>query len=211
MTTTDESYLDAYREAVQRHGGSFASTLWGSPETQRLRFDVAIEFATFAGDSIIDVGCGIGDFAAHLLERGVPFEHYLGLDALAPMIETASERDLPGCEFRQADPVVDPGAMRGNPAGWICFSGTLNTMDDDTVEGLLAGAFEIASRGIVFNFLSDRPHQKWRDRDLAPARRFDTIRWLDWALERTPLVRFTQDYLDGHDATVCMRHPTDEG
>ena len=30
--------------------------------------------------------------------------------------------------------------------------------------------------------------------------------WLDWALDRTSRVAFTQDYLDGHDATIVLRH-----
>ena len=62
-----------------------------------------------------------------------------------------------------------------------------------------------ATHGVVFNFLSDRCHERFADRDLTPARRFDTAAWLDWSLHQTPLVSFTQDYLDGHDATILLR------
>ena len=59
---------------------------------------------------------------------------------------------------------------------------------------------------MVFNFLSDRPHKRWADCDLAPAGRFDTAAWLDWAMDQSSKVAFTQDYLDGHDATILIRH-----
>ena len=65
-------------------------------------------------------------------------------------------------------------------------------------------AFDAARVGVVFNFLSNRPHREWDGRDLTPARRYDTVDWLDWAMGRTPLVRFSQAYYRGHDATIAM-------
>jgi hypothetical protein len=59
---------------------------------------------------------------------------------------------------------------------------------------------------VVFNFLSDRVHPRWAEQDLGPARRFDTAAWLDWSLELSTCVSFTQDYLHGHDATILIRH-----
>ena len=91
-------------------------------------------------------------------------------------------------------------------ADFVCFSGTLNTMDDETARRLVLAGYEAAAQGVVFNFLSDRPHSKWEGRDLLPARRFDTVAWLDWVLDLGPRVSFTQDYLDGHDATVMVMH-----
>ena len=37
----------------------------------------------------------------------------------------------------------------------------------------------------------------------------DTVAWLDFALGLGSRVSFTQDYFDGHDATILVRH--DEG
>ena len=42
------------------------------------------------------------------------------------------------------------------------------------------------------------------EKDTGVATRFDTLDWLDWALRTTPNVRFRQDYLQGHDATIAM-------
>ncbi len=122
------------------------------------------------------------------------------------MIQTAIERGLSRCEFQVANFVSSPDVMTQVEADYVCLSGSLNTMDDDMARQLIQAAFESSAQGVIFNFLSDRPHPKWADRDLGPSRSFDTKAWLDWALGKSSRVSFTQDYLDGHDATIMIRH-----
>jgi SAM-dependent methyltransferase len=205
--SSSDEFLRPYREAVARHGPGFEATLWGTPEAQQIRFDVMIELAGLDGCVVMDVGCGRGDFAARLLEQGVAFSHFIGLDALPEVIAAAQERSLDRCTFRVAD-ALEPLALAAGDAtpDYVCISGTLNTMDDDSARGLVTAAFDVAAQGIVFNFLSDRPHPRWAGRDLTPARRFDTVAWIAWALGLSSRVGFTQDYLDGHDATIIVRH-----
>jgi SAM-dependent methyltransferase len=206
MSETSREYLEPYRRAVQRHGASFEATLWGSREAQVLRFDVMIDMVGLDGTSLLDIGCGKGDFAARLLERAVAFDRFTGYDALPEMVAAAAARALDRCAFEVRDAVADPGCLAGPSADYICFSGTLNTMQGGQARALVAAAFDAAAQGVVFNFLSDRPDARWAARDLGPAHRFDTVKWLDWAMGRTPKVAFAQDYLDGHDATIVMRH-----
>lgn len=200
--------LQPYREAVARHGAGFEATLWGTRAGQRRRFDVMIDLAGFEGCTILDAGCGTGDFAARLLERDIRFARYVGVDALGEMIDHARQRDLVRCEFHALN-VLDPAAVKLCPADFICFSGTLNTMELATAQGLLRRAFEAAAQGVVFNFLSTRHHPCWSGRDLGAAHRFDPVAWLDWSLTLSSRVTFTQDYLDGHDATIMIRHDED--
>ena len=200
----EEPYLEPYREAVKRFGPSFEATLWTSPEAQQLRFDIMIDLAGFDGATIVDAGCGLGDLAARLEERAVPFRSYTGIDAVEQMIESARKRSLPRCEFVVGDVLADPKLLRIGDPDYVCISGTLNTMEDEAARLLVRAAFEAAGRGVAFNFLSSRPHPRWSGRDLSPARRFDPLRWLDLALSLTSRVSFTQAYLDGHDATILM-------
>lgn len=200
------NYLEPYRQAVQQFGPGFHSTLWSSPEAQRLRFDVLIDLAGLDDCVVLDAGCGTGDFAQHLLERGVDFRRYVGIDAVSELIGAAKARNLPRCEFRVADLVHDHSPLPEIAPDFVCISGTLNTMDEATARDLVHDAFEAAHQGVVFNFLSDRTHERWDQHDTGPARRFDTVGWIQWALTHTSRVSFTQDYLDGHDATIMMRH-----
>jgi SAM-dependent methyltransferase len=198
-------YLRPYQEALAAHGPGFHATLWSSEEGQRRRFDVIIDLAGLEGTVIVDVGCGVGDLAARLIERQVAFARYVGLDALPELIAAGQRRAMPRCEFHVADVLTDAGALGQFKADCLCFSGTLNTMEEGTAQSLVARAFASARLGVVFNFLSDRCPPSCGERDLGPAKRFDTVRWLDWALSLSPLVKFRQDYLDGHDATIFIQ------
>ena len=63
-----------------------------------------------------------------------------------------------------------------------------------------------SAEAVVFNFLSTRHHPRFAGRDTTPARRRDPVAWLDFALGLSSRVAFTQAYLDGHDATIMIRH-----
>ncbi len=203
--SAEKAYLQPYSEAVKRFGASFEATLWNSRAAQILRFDVMIDLAALEDTRVLDVGCGEGDLAAHLLERAVPIAGFVGIDAMPEMIESATKRDLPGCRFIAGDAIANPDLLGTGEPQYTCISGTLNTMDDQTARTLVADAFAAASEGVVFNFLSSRPHARFAGRDPAPARRRDPVRWLDFSLGLSSRVAFTQEYLDGHDATILIR------
>jgi SAM-dependent methyltransferase len=201
-----EHYLQPYLEAVRQHGAGFKATLWGSPEAQRLRFEVMVAFAGFDDCIVLDVGCGGGDFAAFLHEHHVPFRQFIGIDAMPEVIDQARSLDLPRCVFEVGDVLQQLDALSRWDADFIAMSGTLNTMDDEKARALVKAAFDAAHQGVVFNFLSDRAGPEWIKRDLRPARRFNTADWLHWSLTLSPRVSFTQDYFNGHDATIMIRH-----
>ncbi len=157
-----------------------------------------VDFTSF---SVLDVGCGIGDFASFLLERGVVFASYRGIDAMGPMIDSARERDLPGTSFLVGDVVSDPALIAGGD--WITLSGTLNAMGQDRAMTIIHRAWETARKGVVFNFLSDRPAPPSGE-DLSPASRFDTLGMLTMAFDFGGRVGFLQDYLGCHDATIAI-------
>jgi SAM-dependent methyltransferase len=206
MPERDRPYLDPYHKALQEHGPGFKATLWGNKESQKLRFDVIAAMAQLEHCLLLDAGCGQGDFAAHLLARGIAFDRCHGIDALPAMIASARARSLARCAFDVADMVVDDSVFAVIPADYVCFSGSLNTLDEPKARRIVRAAFEAAHQGVVFNFLSDRPHARWRESDMRPARRFRTLDWLDWAMTLSSRVSFSQEYLDGHDATILIRH-----
>lgn len=207
----DASYLAPYREAVDVFGAGFEATLWADRRTQLLRFDIMLEMVDLAGRKVVDAGCGAGDLAAFLTERRVQIARYIGIDAVVDQIDAARRLALPHCEFLIADLVQQPGALDEIDHDVVIVSGTLNTMTEAVARQFIERAFRAAREAVIFNFLSDRPHPKYLQMKLGPARRFDTARWIDWSLGLTPCVAFRQDYLDGHDATVLLRHaPVEE-
>ena len=203
---TRHTHLDPYRDWAQQHGSGFGVTLWASPRSQQLRFEVMTQMCPLAGKRVLDAGCSRGDFAAFLIERGVQFRHYTGIDGLDEVIRFAAGRGLPRCDFHCGDFIDDPKLLSIGQPQVICISGSLNTMTDEQVFAVLKSAWAAASEALVFNFLSDRAKVSSRRQNLGPARRLDTLGLLDWAMEQTGSVAFRQDYFKaGHDATIAMR------
>ncbi|MDX1682582.1 MAG: class I SAM-dependent methyltransferase [Phycisphaeraceae bacterium] len=197
-------YLEPYENAQEQFGTDFAVTLWAGPETQHRRFAVIADMVDLTDRTIVDAGCGRGDLAAWMHDAGIDFKHYLGIDALDDVITFARERELVGTDFQVADLLADPDILAGAGADVIIFSGSLNTMKPDEVQTLLDAAWRATGQTLVFNFLSDLCTDR-APKDTGPARRFDTVQWLKWAADRTPAIRYRQDYLDhGHDATIAM-------
>ncbi len=207
-----------YRDAVTRFGPRFESLLWNSPDGQLARFDAIIEALDTKDAIIADIGCGLGDLAERLEERTGDARPalYLGVDALPELLEEASarangpiERRYLHADFGQDGTLFEHLVTQEGTTALV-FSGSLNTFEQTDAVVVLErawAALKIAPadrpRQLAFNFLSDRHHRP-RPKPTGPAKRFDTLALLDWALERTPSVRFRQDYLRGHDALIVM-------
>lgn len=201
-----DDYLEPYRKAAERHGAGFDATLWRSRKWQAVRFDIMLGMVDFKGRTIVDAGCGTGDFAAHLIDRGVAFARYTGIDGVAAQIEEARSHELAHCEFVAGDFVDQPALIADANPDFVCFSGSLNTMGESIVREVLTRALRATRRGIVFNFLSDRAPEEVLAQQTHPAFRLNTSAMIDWALSQSTRVQFRQDYIDGHDATICIEH-----
>jgi len=211
-TVSSESageYLKPYEEALEMHGPSFEATLWVNRETQIQRFDIIADMLDPTGLRLLDAGCARGELLHRLVEVNRIPKCYIGLDAFADFIHAAHElHPEKGCDviLETADFVRDPTVFKRFSPDVIVFSGSLNTLTQEQALSVVGKAFKAAEKGVVFNFLSDRHHPRFDKQDTGPARRFSATEVVAWALEQTPCVRFRQDYFDGHDATVCLKH-----
>lgn len=205
-------YLAPYREVVRRIGPRFEALLWNSPETQQKRFEAIVAMVDLTGRVVVDAGCGRGDFGAFLRDRKVAYGRYVGVDAVRELLDVARGLGLPNAGFIEGDFVTDAGVFQ-EPAGdegtargradVIVFSGSLNTLPQPRAEGVLQHAWDACGEALAFNFLSDRNGRSKKE-EIGPARRFNTVGLIKWALKRTALVRYRQDYLKGNDATIVM-------
>ena len=212
-------YLEPYREAADESGARFEALLWKNPDAQIARFDAVIDSAELSGRAVADLGCGLADFHARLVERNVGHARYIGVEAIGQLADASREKLEPfgsrRAEVVEADFVADADIWRKLVKEERCdvlvFSGSLNTLSMDDALRVLDQAWaalrERPGAQLVFNFLSDRCEPGRRSEATAPAVRFDTLAVLDWALERTPTAVLRHDYLGGHDAMVVMTAP----
>ena len=200
MPVTAAPYLEPYLRAAARHGDGFGSLLWASPETQAARFDAMMRLCDFRDKNVLDVGCGRADFLDHLIRRGARPAHYVGIEAVEELVDSARRKNLADCIIVHADFVREPARILVG-ADVIAFSGSLNTLEEPAFYASLRTAHCAAVHAVVFNFLSSTY--------LAAA---DWLRWhrtedvLAFAKGLTPLVTTANDYLHG-DTTVAMTKP----
>ena len=170
----------------------------------------------------LDFGCGVGRLTRAL---GTRFDHSLGLDISAGMIEQAQRlnEDVPACEFRVND-APDLGGIESDSIDLVYSSIVLQHLPSSADIERYLGEFLRVVRPdglVVFGIPSHIPFP-WslqpRRRVYALLRRFGVSE--SWMLQKTPLtpMRMTQvpeadvrRLLDRHGAQLLHTEPIDEG
>ena len=80
-----------YEDKVRRFGYDHRGLGFRSRSSQERRFEALLGLGDFHGRTLLDVGCGFGDFLQFLEERGIR-PSYTGLDICEPMIRRCRER-----------------------------------------------------------------------------------------------------------------------
>jgi SAM-dependent methyltransferase len=193
----DQRTVDYFTARVERYGDSVEALDWSSRATQAKRFEVLSDIVLSSGNSVLDVGCGQGDFYAWLKASGIE-PNYAGIDLTPAMIEMARQR-FPAARFeiRTAADILDLGTW-----DYIIASGLFYLRKHQPFAYLCAtvtGLFAQCRNGLAFNCLSSSlktvEDGEYRE---SPARVFEFCRTL------TPLVSLHHDYHPG-DFTMHLR------
>src|SRR5262245_61906308 len=96
--------IAAYSHRLLEHGRDVRTLNWGSRTSQEKRFEVIAEVGIEGGMSVLDVGCGLGDFQAWSRSRGLELDYH-GIDVTEGMIGVCRDR-FPECEFATGDIVT---------------------------------------------------------------------------------------------------------
>lgn len=105
------------------------------------------------GDSVLDVGCGLGALAGYLERIGRRVE-YVGVDITPKMVDDARSRH-PNAVFEVRDILA---AAPARTFDVVVCSGTLNYRIDDHARwtaNMLSRMYELANRVLVVNFLNN--------------------------------------------------------
>jgi SAM-dependent methyltransferase len=194
------AYLEPYVRASRRFGAGFGSLLWASPKTQAARFRALLKCCSFDARSILDAGCGRGDFLDFLLTREIRPKRYIGVEAMEPLAAAAEKKRHSICSIARGDFVENPSLL-DQSADVIVFCGSLNTLSVFDFHLILTSAWKMAGEYLVFNFLSSdelakAEHLTWHAKE--EVERF--------ARGMTDMVMVVDDYIDG-DCTIGMLRP----
>lgn len=154
MKNTDKQRIvNRYNERLAKVGPSFEALASGTPERRNLRFRILREIGITDGDSVLDLGCGFGDFYEYLKSCGLNVR-YSGIDINPSLIEAAKKK-YPDADFRVLDLQEENPGRFDFVVSTSCFN--LKLADNDNyefVEDLLAKAYGVADKGVAVDFLT---------------------------------------------------------
>jgi ubiquinone/menaquinone biosynthesis C-methylase UbiE/GNAT superfamily N-acetyltransferase len=148
------------KQHLERTQGKDLYELWPNKRGQLLRFGALADIDDLNGKSILDVGCGLGEFYYFCEEKNVNFENYVGVDIHPKVVEQANEK-FPELNIVWMD--ILENDFEANSFDYIIASGLFNVEMEDWYERtrLIVGEFHrICKLGAAMNFLRYREENR---------------------------------------------------
>lgn len=193
-----ESLINFYDRNVRKYKkDSIKSVAWGSKESQEKRFEVLSQIADLEGRTMLDVGCGLGDFYGWLRDR-YRNVHYVGIDITPSMIEIALN-NYPGIKFKVQN-ILELKHVKPS-YDYVFASGIFNrriSRHKYFVMDTIARMSALSRRGIGFNIMSTKADYKEKREYYV-----DPDKILNFCLTLSRKVVLRHDYMP-HDFTVYI-------
>ncbi len=152
-----ERIIQRQRHALDLYGMDYRALSWRSREGQLARFRVLREIGIENHTTVLDVGCGFGDFK-HYLDKQQLEVDYHGIDVSPELIELARAH-TPSGKFHCGDIFeYDPDS---ESVDFVIISGVLaEPMGDQGyyVQRLIQRCYKVCRKGVAFNALNSDEH-----------------------------------------------------
>ncbi len=138
-----------YLSAIDKYGVTAKGVNWHSKESQYIRFDTILEMLpdSLENFTLVDAGCGFGDFYLYSQKKKKLSFKYIGIDSVLDMYSIASHRT--GCEIILADICTD----KLPKASYYVCSGAMNVLNYFETHLFIRNCYEASERGFIFNIL----------------------------------------------------------
>jgi len=149
-----DQIISRYRDRLRRYGEDIRALASGTYERQQIRFSVLSAVGDLDGTSVLDLGCGFGDFYEHLISRNLEVDYY-GYDICPELVEIASAK-FPQARFEVRDIQVD-----GIPRcfDYIVSSQTFNNRlvyedNFELVKDVIRRCYEASDKAVAIDMLT---------------------------------------------------------
>jgi len=190
--------LDCFGRHLRHHGDTPQAVRW-TARGQRARYEAFLSICgDLTGKSLLDFGCGTGDFLGFLRSRGIDCA-YTGVDIHPDLIALARGKH-PEAEFLARDIEEEP---LGRTFDVVLACGVFNLRVGgiaESVEAILPPLFGCAREAFHANFLSARTAQ--HDVELHYV---DPVRLLEFARERLSPSAEVRENLHADDIFLTVR------
>ena len=146
-----------YEESIDTYGISAQGVHWNSEFSQYKRFEILTEFIRedIKSSTLIDVGCGMGEYYNYLMDEELKPKNYMGIDCEQKMIDIAAKR-YPRVDFILKNVLEDELPI----ADYYICSGAMNILEVNEFYLFILNCYEKCEKGFVFNFLKKDSYTK---------------------------------------------------
>ena len=189
-----------YWNQKARKGNTDCERIECSRRAQRMRFETFLLYHDLTGKTVLDVGCGTGDFWDHLQVKGVAAD-YTGIDLSEEMISRCRER-FPGVRFESGNILVGKAKPSFDYTVSFGIHNIKVELGREILELVTRRQFDLCRVAAHVSILTDRYEgfaahiQPWRAEEI-----------LTVALDITPYVVLRHDYLPNDFSVTLYREP----
>jgi SAM-dependent methyltransferase len=143
--------ISRYSERLKKYGDS-PQTLGWTKNKEAIRYKILSQIGQLENCSILDVGCGFGDFLKYLKRKDIPVK-YTGID-LNPELIAIANKHHPEAIFHVMD---FEDAIFDQKFDWIVSSGIFNYKLEDNyqfITNVLKKMSELCLKGFAVDFLN---------------------------------------------------------
>jgi ubiquinone/menaquinone biosynthesis C-methylase UbiE len=151
-----QAIIRRYSERFKKYGVDVRTLSSGSEEKQNIRHQVHAAIGRMKGLSVLDIGCGFGDFYRYLIKHDERPSLYTGWDIVEPFIEV-NARMFPEAGFEVRDALsLEHAAFE---VDYVVMSQVFNNKyehaeNSEVVRKVLSESFRIARVGISVDMIS---------------------------------------------------------
>ena len=153
--STNKHLINLYNSHYKTYGATPEGLGWGIKDRTALRYQILASRWNLDGTSILDVGCGFGDFYGFLIQKITKRLLYTGIDINPTFIHIAKER-YPKGKFIVHDLVEDTSIKTYD---YVFASGLFNDRIPKAKQRIIQFLKAInahTNKGFAVNFLSDK-------------------------------------------------------
>ncbi len=190
-----EQTINRYSTRYKKLGRNVKSLGWGSLEQQQYRFDRVLNFVECQNKSILDIGCGFGDFYSFMQLKNIDPVQYTGWDINQNLIDEANKGSDANTDFEVVN-LLDEDIDK--QADIVIMLGLLNfdlKNEYDNIEyskKMIKKAFFHSKEKLVVDFLSVNMTQDYPKEDFIFYH--NPSEMLDFALTLTCNVSLLHNY-----------------
>jgi len=138
-----------YKSAITKYGTSPKGVHWNSKNSQEIRFEIILKMLPndLQNYTLVDAGCGFGDFYNYLKERDKLPLKYIGIDTLDEMVEIASKKT--------SQQIIKANICKDKllEADYYICSGAMNILDKFETHLFIQNCYNNSKYGFIFNLL----------------------------------------------------------